>query len=396
MRKREYADYTGELIIRDRDGSYERIGNNHTRGDNGVIIREILSSWNIFHGQFVDLGNNIMEAEIFNNGIMTVNGIYLEQVIFTGERIRELDNRLLGIKLKNLILENRVVKEKIDIEQANGINLSWVEYFTLRTACQGIVNNNRGGDSTGISKSEFMERGKLNCAKLRKVLEGKLSEKYMNNNPNTMASLVTLWGVGVEEKGRIFVEWNLKSWTVPMLDPAFKDFCFKLLHGRLYLNSALSHFMDVQPWCTFCLLSKRKELSNRGILEDSPVYGIEIQRLERETIKHCFLECDLVRNTVYKTINKITKTMNERILEKAYWEGGERVSKIETVISILIVRYIQFGIYRCRNRRSVPTVVSLYDEVNGLFEILWRKISWRESLQSSHIFLREVLLERIG
>jgi hypothetical protein len=88
--------------------------------------------------------------------------------------------------------------------------------------------------------------------------------------------------------------------------------------------------------------------------------------------------------------------MNERILEKAYWEGGERVSKIETVISILIVRYIQFGIFRCRNRRSIPTVVSLYDEVKGLYEILWRKISWRESLQSSHIFLREVLLERIG
>ncbi len=307
-----------------------------------------------------------------------------------------MDNRLLGIKLKNLIMENRAVKEKVDIEQVTGINLSWVEYFRLRTACQGIVNNNRGGISPGISINEFMERGKLNCAKLRKVLEGKLSEKYMNNNPNTMASLGTLWGVGVEEKGRIFVEWNLKSWTVPMLDPAFKDFCFKLLHGRLYLNSALSHFMDVQPWCTFCLLRKRKELSNRGILEDSPVYRTEVQRLERETIKHCFLECDLVRNTVYKTINKITKTMNERILEKAYWEGGERISKIETLISILTVRYIQFGIYRCRNRRSVPTVVSLYDDVIGLFEIQWRKISWRECLQFSHMFLREVLLERIG
>ncbi len=128
---------------------------------------------------------------------------------------------------------------------------------------------------------------------------------------------------------------------------------------------------------------------------DSPVYRLEVQRLERETIKHCFLECALVRNTVYKTINKLTKTVDRRIFEKSYWEGGERVSKIETVISILTVRYIQFGIYRCRNRRSEPTVVSLYAEVMGLYEVLWRKVGWRESLQSSHLFLREVLLEPI-
>ncbi len=130
-------------------------------------------------------------------------------------------------------------------------------------------------------------------------------------------------------------------------------------------------------------------------MEDSPVYRIEVQRLERETIKHCLLECDLVRNTVYKTINKLTKTVDRRIFEKAYWEGGERVSKIETVISILTVRYIQFGIYRCRNRRCEPTVVSLYDEVMDLYEVLWKKVGWRESLQFSHLFLRETLLEQI-
>jgi hypothetical protein len=101
IRKREYADYTGELILRDRDGSYERIGNNHMRGDNGVIIGEILSSWNVFYGLFVRLGKNIMEVEVFNNGTLSDNGRHLEQVIFTGDRIRQLENRLMGIKLKN-------------------------------------------------------------------------------------------------------------------------------------------------------------------------------------------------------------------------------------------------------------------------------------------------------
>jgi hypothetical protein len=334
-----------------------------------------------------------MEAEIFNNGVIREDGRYMKYTTFTRDRIIELGNRLRGIKLKNLVSDAKVVKAKIDIEREIGITLSWVEYFWLRTACQGVLDNNIGGDANGISINEFMERGKVNCAKLRKVLEGKLSAKYRDNSPNTMALLITLWGNGVEEKGRIYVEWNLKSWTLSLLDPAFKDFCFKLLHGRLYLNNVLSNFSDVQPWCTFCLSRKNKELRNRGILEDSPVHRLEIQRLERETVKHCLLEYALVRNTVYKTINKITKTVDRLITEKAYWEGGERVSKIETVISILTVRYIQFGIYRCRNRRSEPTVVSLYTEVMGLYEVLWRKVGWREALQSNHLFMREVLLE---
>jgi hypothetical protein len=339
MRKRENADYTGELMIRNGEGmviygTYERIGNNLVREDNGRVMRDILYNWSYFYTQFVGIGKNIMEVEIFNNNVIKVNERHMEYEIFTRDRIIELGNRLNGIKLKNLVTIAKLVKAKVEIEREIEIALTWVEYFRLRTACQGILENTNGEDRKGLSIGEFMDRGKTNCAKLRKVLEGKLSETYRSNRPNTMASFIPLWGNGVEHKGRIFVEWNLKLWTMSILEPAFKDFCFRLLHGRLYLNNALSNFSDVQPWCTFCLAKKSKELRDRGILEDSPVYRLEVERLERETIKHCLLDCILVRTTVCKTINKITKTVDGQIIEKTYWEGGERISKIETVISI--------------------------------------------------------------
>ncbi len=71
----------------------------------------------------------------------------------------------------------------------------------------------------------------------------------------------------------------------------------------------------------------------------------------------------MVKTTVCKTINKIAGTLNVNINVKAYWEGGERVSKIETLITILTVRYIQYGIYKMRNRKRMPTVVALSEEV---------------------------------
>jgi hypothetical protein len=77
----------------------------------------------------------------------------------------------------------------------------------------------------------------------------------------------------------------------------------------------------------------------------------------------------------------------------AYWEGGERENKVETIITILIVRYIQFGIYKLRNRKRLPTVVALREEVYDVYEILRKKAGWREELANKERIIMESLLE---
>jgi hypothetical protein len=69
--------------------------------------------------------------------------------------------------------------------------------------------------------------------------------------------------------GRELVELNYGMWKTSLLDPAFKNFLFKLVHGKLYLNAQLANFGEVEPQCTFCVIKERATLRRELIREGS-------------------------------------------------------------------------------------------------------------------------------
>ncbi len=234
---------------------------------------------------------------------------------------------------------------------------------------------------TGKNINVMMSRGKLKSSKLRKRISGSDGREYVENDPRTMASLRTLWGRRVEEKERRFVELNLKIWKISVLEPGFKEFCFKLLYGRLYLNLALSHFSDTDPGCTFCTLRKGRELRIRGIDPGTVQYEIEIARVEPETLEHLFWSCIEVNGVIGSYINNLAGTRGENVSVIRYWEGGEMECNVDTMLSILVVRFIQYAIYRCRTRRRIPLLVNIRDDVRVLLEQLNRRTKWRGAIQ---------------
>jgi hypothetical protein len=128
-----------------------------------------------------------------------------------------------------------------------------------------------------------------------------------------MSSLRTLWGIRIDEKDRRYVELNLRTWTISVLDPDFKDFCFRLLHDRLYLNLAISHFSDTAPGCTFCTIKKGRELRSRGIEIGTVQYDMEITKVEPETTEHLFWACREVKGVIKNYINTLGGSVGEEI-----------------------------------------------------------------------------------
>jgi hypothetical protein len=111
-------------------------------------------------------------------------------------------------------------------------------YFRLRTLIQVRIDGINDTEERGHNVSIMMSRGKISSSKLRKKIVGKNSGIYRQNDPRRMPSLRTLWGPRVDNMDRKCIELNLKVWKVSVLEPGLKDFCFKLLYGRLYLNLA--------------------------------------------------------------------------------------------------------------------------------------------------------------
>jgi hypothetical protein len=87
------------------------------------------------------------------------------------------------------------------------------------------------------------------CKKFRMEMVGKKTQFYRQNDPRDIASGRTLLGNGIEEMLRIRIELNFGAWRISFLESRFKEFLFRLMQGKLYVNQILANFTEVRPQC---------------------------------------------------------------------------------------------------------------------------------------------------
>jgi hypothetical protein len=280
--------------------------------------------------------------------------------------------------------------EKARVEQNLNIRMSWVEYFRLRGIIHDIaVRFPRKQDWVGMefNLEEFTSGRRRGCKRYRKLFEGRYSKEYMMNTPMGIAAGITLWGGGMEQMGRALVEMNYGLWTCSVLDASYKDFLFKLVHGKLYLNNQLAHFAEVESKCTFCMIRERRNMRDENVREGSDEYGRRISTLPNETVIHLLWECQLVNNVVKLTFNRITGEMG-RLVNRVRYMGGWRTENLKLQeILIVIIHFVKYCIYVCRNRRVMPSVAFIVYELGELISVLKKKTKWQRVLQDLSVNL---------
>jgi hypothetical protein len=137
--------------------------------------------------------------------------------------------------------------------------------------------------------------------------------------------------------GRDLVEANYGLWSKAILDAGYKDFLFKLVHGKLYLNNQLANFADVERKCTFCSVNEKRLMKMENMRVGSPEYILRISNLCNETISHMMWDCRWLNNIVQCTFNRICGTVN-RIVDKDKYMGGWPMEnkKCQEVILVMI------------------------------------------------------------
>jgi hypothetical protein len=108
----------------------------------------------------------------------------------------------------------------------------------------------------------------------------------MEDSPERIRAGITLWGEMHEHMGRRLLEYNYSMWNVGIMDAEIKSFLFKLVHGKLLLNQQRAHYEDIDRWCTFCGIMKKRELAGRGINEGMDEYVAEMRNLPPENTDH--------------------------------------------------------------------------------------------------------------
>jgi len=164
---------------------------------------------------------------------------------------------------------------------------------------------------------------------------------------------------------------NLKLWRINRLKPEFKNFLFKFVQGRLYLNNVLANIDGREPFCTFCTKNFENERNRLG--------GAVLQPMQRnfpaETVEHLFLECHLVRQI---TVNLCVSKLGMGIFEEERYMMGELwTNSLEgATVKCLCYHFIKYQIYTLRQKRIIPSMQKIDFELTTFLEELRKNRLW--------------------
>jgi hypothetical protein len=360
------------------------------------IMEDILKSWIVFKKRFYEVGSNIFMAEVLDNEAISDDGEDIGETIFTRNRYVVIKEDLAGIRLEQICGDDGTIKGKVEIERNIRIEITWAEYFRMRAEVLRITQRyflEREAVLKRMSLDELVTGRRKGCKRYRSIMTGKWSREYIDNSPCTIAAGVTLWGENMGGMTRKLVESNYNLWTTQCLSYEFKNFLFRMVHGKLYLNNQRAHFMDAEPMCTFCGITEKKRLHFEGIRPDSNEYARRLARLDRETSNHLFWECRVVRESINKVLNRICQTTGRAVDKKKYMGGWDIEGKLELETILMILHTIKFGLYKCKIRHVLPTFTGLWYEIEEFTKSLSKRRKWVETVRDLSGIMRKVLVD---
>ena len=148
--------------------------NNWSIRDKGLTTMEgIMRAWEIFKVRFIEYGNNVNKTEIFENiGIMD-RDVSMERIVFNGGRYEGIRERVAGKIVEEICDRNGTVKVKHEVDRSLGIQLTWAEYFRLRTEMDRVRIRFPRDETSMVREmrmDEFITGRRTGCKRYRSVM----------------------------------------------------------------------------------------------------------------------------------------------------------------------------------------------------------------------------------
>jgi hypothetical protein len=292
--------------------------------------------------------SNIMGAKIFGNVGLGERGGNLEEEIFERGRREQIWEHIKDKKLKILFSEGGQIKDKTGMEYELNIRLSMVEFFRLRTALNRLKGwvDQPGGHIQNLR--ELLIGKKQGGGLLRKYI----TKKWDNRDIMGLGLIRNLGIEGTEYKEGNYLGKLIGMWTENAISAGLKEFIFRYINGRLYLNVVRARFDNtVNRACSLCLLN-------------------DINTVERETMLHLFWECPELENIKQMLGNRIGGE-GGIITREEFWIGKKLESNKKSTVWNFIAMTVKWYIFkksRCHKQLNVQEVTWELDQLKKLLE----------------------------
>ena len=323
------------------------------------ILKNIVSSFDIFRKAFYSLNDNYKDSLLLNNplihrgqrdkGLLTLN--FFSQV----PPIQR--SSLAKLKFSDVYSDGGM-RLLTDINHNLPFNLNLVTYLRLGEACTNFISrlhNDRASDGTNISIERFLLRFKSGSKPFRNVLVSARKCKPVAELTN-VKSFLRLTGLGNPHTNHLK---NAQGfWAYGFIPNTLREFVFKFNNNILGLNTRVSHFVaDHSRACTFCTLRR-------------------VPQPPDENFTHLFFYCETTdgylrffENLIFQ--EKIQATENER---KLLWFLGVVDPDITNKNTFLgtCIWIVLFLIWDAKLKKRLPNNVAVKQEflylLNSIFE----------------------------
>jgi len=368
------VDITGHRVLRTgRHGDVERI-NKDDVGKNYPCARGIAEAWHKFREKMYENDGNMYKAVIFGNpglrnrmGIMLGGGNIFGRVRY--ERIRQ---HLEEIKVGE-VCEEEGIKNKEDINQILGIQLTDVEYGKLRDSIKHLRKKYKPEwelKESGKTIKDWLEPIKKGSKKYRNIMSGRGSRVYKKFKFEDIRPINTLWTqleIPMEER---LLSCGMILWNVREIDTDMRQYIFKWNQGMIHGNTVISHFGEVDRKCTFCKIQKINEM--RGTLGRDPTeLEIEGMLLPDENRPHIFWDCNHVKRCIQHVHNSLWGG-GEPVDKKAFLMGKDMGTVEATMLYMLTNMCIKYRIWKYKLAGILPKENCIANDVkHWLNNLTW-------------------------
>ena len=313
---------------------------------------EIMKKWVEYKLQFYKIGRNMLEAKMFFNELYTVEGRIMKVNAFSGTRERANAERLVQFKVSDFMSRDFVTLDKRGMETVLGFGINMVEFFRLRSEVQILKEKVewRGKFKKTLSAIVFQ---KIKGSKgFRKGITSQEATEYFEHDIRDLPFISSKKERMEDILDRNILESVFEIWGKGCLDPDMKNFSFRYIQGRLFMNQSRARFDEnTDAYCTFCKIVMMKRLKNLNIIDGMAEYEGNMRQVAHETWSHIFWRCPVVLEIVEWVKIKLqidTLDQNEFMLGKRM----ENVNKTEWVNIILM--WVKYWIYENKCEKKIP------------------------------------------